>query len=280
MLDVFLAYATPDEDLAKDLYDILSAVRLNVFMAPKNLRLGDDWFESISENQRDSLLTIILLSHHTSKAHFQKEEILKALKLQERGVHRVIPVYISGKQIPENLPVPIRGLQALFLDNFPSLLGVAQRIEAEVLTSRRRIVPVQQLEERTIVIVTGCHHRPEYFDRPLAERLRDKISREGEVAANDFMCSVILGDLWFLDHSGISGHPNVISIGSVAVNRLTGIITGSSGVASIRSEEDRWQIVKDRNRWAVFGGRAQDTRAAVKAFRKFDLEACLKEAWK
>lgn len=272
--DAFIAYASPDTGYAENLYSLLSISGNNVFLDSKRLSPGVDWAEEIARAQRDSLLTVVLISNHSDEAYFEKEEIKRAIALARGKGHRVVPVYLTSNRPADHLG--LMQIQSIFLGKESSLLRVALRIEEAIKLSRRREDWQSDIDPGTIVLVTGCHQRPELWDRPIAYQLQRAIDREGERVSREFLRSVVIGDIWFLERSGYSDHPNIISIGSSGVNPLTQqIIEQGQDVHA----DQRWRVVQGGRRWALFGDRAEDTRAAVRWFQRNCLTGFVEEIW-
>jgi len=157
---------------------------------------------------------------------------------------------------------------------------VAQKIEAALRASKRQQEWIHEIAPDTIIIVTGCHNVPETFDRPSAYELKAAIDDVMKSAKRTFLHAIVMGDLWFFTkESNIQNHRNVISIGSSAVNSLTGIIESKSGKPVQQDANGRWQILRDGNRWALFGDRAEDTYDALSRFKDRDLPGFLGEIW-
>ena len=76
--DFFLAHAGVDSSIAEALYDLL-ALHSNIFLDSRCLLFGDDWDEELILAQSKSLVTIVLVSPHTDKAYYQREEIANAI---------------------------------------------------------------------------------------------------------------------------------------------------------------------------------------------------------
>lgn len=87
-----------------------------------------------------------------------------------------------------------------------------------------------------------------------------------------------MGDIWFFDHSKIEGHPHVISIGGPGINALTAKIDPLAQLIR-KGPNARWQIKQDRQRWALYGDRAEDTYDAVVSFKDHDLPGYLVAVW-
>ena len=277
--DAFIAYARVDTLYAEQLYELLSIMGHKVFLDSRALIGGDSWPKVIRQAQQDSLLTLILISDRIDSAYFQQEEILNAIDIvREDHRRRVVPLYLTGKSVRSALRDPLRQVQGIHWEEGSSVLSVAQKIEAALRASKRQQEWPDEIVVDTIVIVTGCYHRAEIFDRPSAYELKTSIDHIGASAARTFLRSLVMGDIWFRDHSQITGHPNVISIGSPGINSLSQMIAAQEKLVR-KSADGRWQIMRDGNRWALFGDRAEDTYDAVTSFRERDLPGFLGEVW-
>jgi hypothetical protein len=277
--DVFVAYASPDAQYAEQLYALLSAMNWRVFLDSKVLVGGDPWPKVVREAQRDSLLTLILISERVDSAYFQREEILTAIDLAGEDRRRVVPLYLPGRRGRASIITPFKQLQGIFWEKGASVLTVATKIEDARSASRGQQDWLFEITRETIIIVTGCYNLAEIFDRPTAYELDTAIHELGRLNSRKFLRSIVLGDLWFImNHSNVQDHPNVISIGAFSSNGLTRIMAGSA--KSVKQAEDgRWQILREGNRWALFGNLAEDTYDAVFWFKNHELLSFVDEVW-
>src|SRR5215213_5066265 len=96
--DFFLAHAGDDLDVARNLKQKLDPPA-RAFLDDANVRLGDDWDETLSEAQRSALISVIIVSPNTTKAHYEREEIATAIQMarQDPDTHRVIPVFVGAR---------------------------------------------------------------------------------------------------------------------------------------------------------------------------------------
>jgi len=273
--DAFIAYANADARYAKQLYDLLVALGKTVFFAEKTLIGGDFWSDTIKEAQQDSLLSLILISDRVDSAYFQTDEIFTAIEIARNDRRRrVIPVYLGSSAIRS----PFRPLQGIFWKDDSFLLSVAQEIETAIRLSKRSHEWLHHIVRETIVIVTGCDAIPELFDRPSAYELKQSVDYSGYLISRTFLRSIVMGDIWFMNHSKIEGHPHVISIGSPRINALTLRIEPQAQLVR-EGSDTRWQIRRDGQRWVLFGDRAEDTYNAVCSFKDRDLPGYLREVW-
>lgn len=277
--DAFIAYAQADAACAEKLHTLLSTVGYRVFLAPRTLDPGVDWSKEINAALVGSLVTVVLVSPFYDAAYYLKAEVETAIELMRLDKRRrVVPVYLSPDRGLDGVPSFLRPLQSLSLQSDSAFLEVAHRLEGVLRQLRRGTAWEVMFDPKTVAIVTGCDYRPETFDRPAAYLLQRSIERAQCPFDTPFLRSVVFGDIWLLEWSGIPEHKNVISIGSAGANRLTGIIAGSGELVRSGSK-GKWRVMRDGRRWAVFGDAAEDTRAAVESFQDKDLPAYLAEVW-
>ncbi|HEX8109686.1 MAG TPA: toll/interleukin-1 receptor domain-containing protein [Kofleriaceae bacterium] len=130
--DIFLAYAGADIERARTLYGLL-APQLKVFLAAETLQPGDNWADEISKAQRESKMTVLLVSSAAESAYYLREEITSAIDISRARPqeHRTIPVYLDGIPRDTNeILYGLRNLQAIDAPNAGGLPGVAQRLKA------------------------------------------------------------------------------------------------------------------------------------------------------
>ncbi|HEY1282290.1 MAG TPA: FxSxx-COOH system tetratricopeptide repeat protein [Acidimicrobiales bacterium] len=112
--DVFVAHASADTAAAETLYDALLTRGLRVFVDTRSLQPGDWWDDVLPAAQAASIVTVVVISEHTEKAFYAREEIAAAINLArvEPG-RRVVPVYLGpmGADGPYGLQ-RVQGLSA------------------------------------------------------------------------------------------------------------------------------------------------------------------------
>lgn len=94
--DVFISFAGPDRARAETLHDLLEKRGFEVFLAERDIALGDFWDSAIPQSLRRSRSVAVLLSERTADAHFQREEIQFAIQLQRQGQLTLIPIFLQG----------------------------------------------------------------------------------------------------------------------------------------------------------------------------------------
>src|SRR6266536_146738 len=94
--DFFIAHAGGDKEVAESLYDLLFN-HSRVFLDSKSLTLGDNWDQALPNAQKQSLITVVIISSKTDNAYYAKEEIAAAIQMARNNElqHRVIPLFFS-----------------------------------------------------------------------------------------------------------------------------------------------------------------------------------------
>lgn len=138
--DVFLSYARDDRAHAETLYD-----RLNddgrVFLDQKSIPPGDDWPEAIDDALRHAMVIAVIVTPATDRAHFQKEEVLRALDQAKIRGARVVPVLI-GDVRGDAVPFGLSRKQAIVAAN-PDVAArfLREVVERELQSEERRFAP-------------------------------------------------------------------------------------------------------------------------------------------
>lgn len=133
--DVFIAHAGADLEPARRLYDLLDG-KLTVFLDQARLRLGDSWDTELARAQRDSLLTVVLVSQRSDAAYYEREEIAAAIRMAraDPAAHRVVPVYLdadSARQPPYGLSIR-HGVQLKSDSDYEALAAQLVRLAADL----------------------------------------------------------------------------------------------------------------------------------------------------
>ena len=152
--DFFLAHAGPDSREAERLYDLLVA-EARVFLDSRSIVLGDDWDRTIAQAQKNSRLTVVLVSARTEDAFYQREEIAAAIDLARRdeAAHRVVPVYLEpglanvpyGLRLKHGLTMldqyPIESVAARLLDQHRGLAAGAEHVAMSPSPGHPAVLP-------------------------------------------------------------------------------------------------------------------------------------------
>jgi len=129
--DVFIAHASGDAETARLLFEALRDGGCRPFLDSECLELGCDWDMELARAQRESLITVVLISSKTPGAHFEREEIQAAIDLARRRQtqHRVIPVWIEGPPTEhDQVPYGLRTKHGICLSQEVTIQVVAARL--------------------------------------------------------------------------------------------------------------------------------------------------------
>lgn len=128
--DFFIAHASADKAAAERFFDLLSR-EAEVFLDTKCLKPGDHWPNVIREAQRSSRVTVVLISDRSGQAFYEDEEIAAAITLAQKadGVHRVVPVYLSGRS-PKDPPYGLSPIHALTVGEDMPVEEIAEQLLA------------------------------------------------------------------------------------------------------------------------------------------------------
>jgi len=126
--DFFIAHASGDSSAATELYRLL-ILGARVFLDSETLLPGDDWDRELAAAQRQSLVTVVLLSSRSGSAYYQREEIAAAISMarENNRSHRVVPVYLEEGSIAE-VPYGLRVKHPLTYLRHGGLEGIAAQL--------------------------------------------------------------------------------------------------------------------------------------------------------
>jgi hypothetical protein len=158
--DFFLAHAGDDLEIAENLKRALDPPS-KAFLDATNIQLGDDWDARLSEAQRSSLISVVIVSPNTKKAYYQREEIAAAVEMarEDPNTHRVVPVYVNAKQIPTSeIPYGLRLKHSLTISKPDDLTIAGQRLLKTLEVMKRyevKKVEVIAVQRAAIAQITG-----------------------------------------------------------------------------------------------------------------------------
>lgn len=128
--DFFIAHAGPDIENSQLLFKHLSK-RSRVFLDSFCLKLGDNWDIELPKAQKNSEITVVLISDKTENAYYQREEIAAviALSRNENVSHRVVPIYLKKDiGMSESIPYGLRLKHGITITNSFTLSDAADRL--------------------------------------------------------------------------------------------------------------------------------------------------------
>ena len=126
--DFFIAHAGAEAHFAEALYAKLTD-HACIFLDSISLIPGDNWDTELPNAQRQSLITVVLVSSATEAAFYQREEIAAAITMARDNpkTHRVIPVYLDELE-NDQIPYGLRLKHSIYLGGNVTLETVADRL--------------------------------------------------------------------------------------------------------------------------------------------------------
>jgi hypothetical protein len=100
---VFISHAHQDAAFAQKLADDLRKQGWDIWIAPDNIKPGEKWVEAIERGMDESGVFLPILSPAAAQSQWVRQEAYSAIALENRGVMRLIPVYIEECDVPTML---------------------------------------------------------------------------------------------------------------------------------------------------------------------------------
>ena len=171
--DVFIAHAGPDLDAAREIHDLLINHGFAVYLDKANLDYGEKWDRALLKAQRESRMTLVLVSGNTKESHYQRDEITAAINLQrsDLAAHRVVAIYLGDQPArSEDIPYGLQNTHSIFAHESGGMPGVAQLI-GETLAKIRNEAD-ERIERRDIVVELS-------HDQSKWDELTNELDRRG-----------------------------------------------------------------------------------------------------
>lgn len=127
MWDIFIAHSAREKEMAQAIFNALAGYK--VFLDFVCLKAGSDWDISISEAQKQSKITLALISGDFNKAYYAREEVAAGIALSRKNpnYHQLIPIYLDEIST-ENIPYGLRLKHSIFLKR-GSINDLAEQIK-------------------------------------------------------------------------------------------------------------------------------------------------------
>jgi|SRR5579864_31417 len=112
--DFFIAYASPDKVAAEELSWQLQDLDRIVFLDKDGIVPGANWDLELSDALDRSQVVIVLVSSHSAQAHYQRDEIARAIARSRENPDavKVVPVMLPGA-VPARLPYGLSTVQSI-----------------------------------------------------------------------------------------------------------------------------------------------------------------------
>lgn len=130
MADVFISYSSKDSELARWLYDQLTALKVVTFLAEVSIEGGKDWKPEVLENLKSSDFVLFLATMNSCASDAVKHEIGGALVLQKTFVPIMAGIHAS------QLPAWVQDKQAVDIYDSARTREVFEKIAAFVTNKR------------------------------------------------------------------------------------------------------------------------------------------------
>lgn len=133
--DFFIAHAFGDRRMAEELGWELEDLGRDVFLDAADLSAGAEWDDTLATSLAQSRAVVVLVSTQTAKAHYQREEIARALNEMRTHADRrkVIPVLLPGAGAAD-MPYGLALIQHIDASSPGGMKRVARRLDAEIPT--------------------------------------------------------------------------------------------------------------------------------------------------
>ncbi|MBX2803371.1 MAG: toll/interleukin-1 receptor domain-containing protein [Myxococcales bacterium] len=135
----FLAHASKDKPLIRELYDALVAAGVGVFLDEVDVLPGDEWDQVIPQAHQRCRATLVVVSPNYDQAFYLRDEVHTAIRWsrQSGSEHWVIPMLHGpvadppyGLTITQGLDLAALGMEALV----GKLVALAERLEGSPMT--------------------------------------------------------------------------------------------------------------------------------------------------
>ena len=152
--DIFIAHAGPDTQIAEALFDAIGA-RARVFLDSRRLKAGDRWDTELPAAQKESAMTVVVITTNTDAAFYQQEEIAQAIACSREpaSCHRVIPLSVNlTEESRANVPYGLRRIHSITCTN-GDMTNAANQIVDQVQSSLPNPIPEPRFSTRQIKLI-------------------------------------------------------------------------------------------------------------------------------
>jgi hypothetical protein len=143
--DFFLAYASADRRLAQELNWELEDLDRTVFLDAADVQAGAPWDEKLETALLQSRAIIVLVSKHTAKAHYQREEIARAIKQMRADPNSkmILPVLLPGATAAD-APYGLTVIQSIDGSRSGGMKRVAIALNDQLPADRTEIIQARR----------------------------------------------------------------------------------------------------------------------------------------
>lgn len=165
---IFISYPEQDYEIAHNIYKHFSP-RFKVFVDKITLKSGDEWSIEIPNAQKNSVVSLIVVSQNTYSGFYEQEEIARAIMLKRKTKkHIIIPVLVKKNNILPDIPYGLQNIQNIVLEDIYNLDYLHRRVSEAIMP---------------MIESFGYEHKVEIVEKP--ERKEWDYSKE-DFDKNDF----------------------------------------------------------------------------------------------
>ncbi len=124
MSDVFLSYAKADRPHAMELAEELRTHGYSVWIDQGSIGGAQNWSVEIVEAINACSTLLVLISPSSAASH----NVAKEVQLASEKRKNLLPVVLERIQLPAMLEYPLAGLQRVYFQDRPSVLGALERL--------------------------------------------------------------------------------------------------------------------------------------------------------
>ena len=154
--DVFLSFASADQELVRPIWQELSRSGLRVFWSDASLkeRLGESWFDNIQSSLEKSRHFLLIASQSSMSSDWVKREYQAFFQhCYREGSRRLIPIVVGDFQVSQ-LPLFLKQVQAARFNNLQQL-SVSKDIMSPKTSAKRRRPPIMIQPNAIVAVIIG-----------------------------------------------------------------------------------------------------------------------------
>lgn len=104
---VFISYSTKNENLALNIYNECKSLDIDVWFAPKSIKIGESYTSTINKAIKNSNFFILILSKQSMESY----HVLKELGLAVKNKKKILPIKIDYSDINEDFEYLLENIQ-------------------------------------------------------------------------------------------------------------------------------------------------------------------------
>lgn len=150
--DVFLSFASTDDEIAKPIWQEMCVNGLRVFWSDATLKdkIGESWFEVIQSSLENSRHFVLLCSTNSMESEWVKREYKAFFNhCYKAGARRLIPVLVKNYKLSD-LPLFLRELEACRLTERASIKKLIKILGGTDINELKKILGEKNEENKNL----------------------------------------------------------------------------------------------------------------------------------